>query len=114
MGVLALAVAAGLFDAGANALSPRLSTDFSILLGLMRPTLSLGQGVPRGTLSLVLPAALYITGVGLPVDGGLTIRNARHNESIPFFILRALAVISVVPDALRRCHRQHPVCVRPA
>ena len=28
------------------------------------------------TLSLVLPAASFVTGVALPVDGGLTIRNA--------------------------------------
>jgi 3-oxoacyl-[acyl-carrier protein] reductase len=28
------------------------------------------------TLSLVLPAASFTTGVALPVDGGLTIRNA--------------------------------------
>lgn len=34
------------------------------------------EEVAHGTLSLVLPAAQYITGVVLPVDGGLTIRNA--------------------------------------
>jgi 3-oxoacyl-[acyl-carrier protein] reductase len=34
------------------------------------------EEVAHGTLSLVLPAASYITGVALPVDGGLTIRNA--------------------------------------
>jgi len=34
------------------------------------------EEVAHGTLSLVLPAAQYITGVTLPVDGGLTIRNA--------------------------------------
>ena len=34
------------------------------------------EEVAHGTLSLVLPAAQYITGVALPVDGGLTIRNA--------------------------------------
>ncbi len=34
------------------------------------------EEVAHGTLSLVLPAAQYITGVSLPVDGGLTIRNA--------------------------------------
>ena len=34
------------------------------------------EEVAHGTLSLVLPAAGYITGVALPVDGGLTIRNA--------------------------------------
>ena len=34
------------------------------------------EEVAQGTLSLVLPAAQYITGVALPVDGGLTIRNA--------------------------------------
>jgi 3-oxoacyl-[acyl-carrier protein] reductase len=28
------------------------------------------------TLSLVLPAASFITGTAIPVDGGLTIRNA--------------------------------------
>ncbi len=34
------------------------------------------EEVAHATLSLVLPAASYITGVALPVDGGLTIRNA--------------------------------------
>lgn len=34
------------------------------------------EEVAHITLSLVLPAASYITGVALPVDGGLTIRNA--------------------------------------
>lgn len=34
------------------------------------------EEVAHATLSLVLPAAQYITGVALPVDGGLTIRNA--------------------------------------
>ncbi len=34
------------------------------------------EEVAHGTLSLVLPAAGFITGVVLPVDGGLTIRNA--------------------------------------
>jgi 3-oxoacyl-[acyl-carrier protein] reductase len=34
------------------------------------------EEVAHGTLSLVLPAACFITGVALPVDGGLTIRNA--------------------------------------
>ena len=34
------------------------------------------EEVAHGTLNLVLPAAGYITGVTLPVDGGLTIRNA--------------------------------------
>lgn len=34
------------------------------------------EEVAHGTLSLVLPAAGFITGVALPVDGGLTIRNA--------------------------------------
>ena len=34
------------------------------------------EEVAHGTLSLVIPAAQYITGVALPVDGGLTIRNA--------------------------------------
>ena len=34
------------------------------------------EEVAHGTLSLVLPAAAFITGVALPVDGGLTIRNA--------------------------------------
>ena len=34
------------------------------------------EEVAQATLSLVLPAASYITGVTLPVDGGLTIRNA--------------------------------------
>ena len=34
------------------------------------------EEVAQGTLSLVLPASQYITGVALPVDGGLTIRNA--------------------------------------
>ena len=34
------------------------------------------EEVAQGTLSLVLPAAGFITGVALPVDGGLTIRNA--------------------------------------
>ena len=34
------------------------------------------EEVAQITLSLVLPAASYITGVALPVDGGLTIRNA--------------------------------------
>ena len=34
------------------------------------------EEVAHGTLSLALPASSYITGVALPVDGGLTIRNA--------------------------------------
>ena len=34
------------------------------------------EEVANGTLSLVLPAAQYITGVSSPVDGGLTIKNA--------------------------------------
>ena len=34
------------------------------------------EEVAHATLSLVLPAAQYITGVTLPVDGGLTIKNA--------------------------------------
>lgn len=34
------------------------------------------EEVAHGTLGLVLPASRYITGVALPVDGGLTIRNA--------------------------------------
>lgn len=34
------------------------------------------EEVAHGTLSLVLPAASFITGVALPVDGGLTIRRA--------------------------------------
>ncbi len=34
------------------------------------------EEVAHGTLSLVLPAAAFITGAALPVDGGLTIRNA--------------------------------------
>ena len=34
------------------------------------------EEVAHGTLSLVLPASSFITGVTLPVDGGLTIRNA--------------------------------------
>lgn len=34
------------------------------------------EEIAHGTLSLVLPASSFITGVALPVDGGLTIRNA--------------------------------------
>ncbi len=34
------------------------------------------EEVAHGTLNLVLPASSFITGVALPVDGGLTIRNA--------------------------------------
>jgi len=34
------------------------------------------EEVAHATLSLVLPASSFITGVALPVDGGLTIRNA--------------------------------------
>ncbi len=34
------------------------------------------EEVAHGTLGLVLPAASFITGVTLPVDGGLTIKNA--------------------------------------
>ena len=34
------------------------------------------EEVAHATLSLVLPAASFITGVALPVDGGLTIRRA--------------------------------------
>ena len=34
------------------------------------------EEVAHGTLGLVLPASSFITGVTLPVDGGLTIRNA--------------------------------------
>jgi 3-oxoacyl-[acyl-carrier protein] reductase len=34
------------------------------------------EEVAQMTLSLVLPAASYITGTAIPVDGGLTIRNA--------------------------------------
>ena len=36
----------------------------------------LAEEVANATLSLVLPAASYITGAVLPVDGGLTVRNA--------------------------------------
>jgi 3-oxoacyl-[acyl-carrier protein] reductase len=34
------------------------------------------EEVAHATLSLVLPAMQYVTGVTLPVDGGLTIKNA--------------------------------------
>ena len=34
------------------------------------------EEVAHGIMNLVLPASQYITGVTLPVDGGLTIRNA--------------------------------------
>lgn len=34
------------------------------------------EEVAHGTLSLVLPSSSFMTGVALPVDGGLTIRNA--------------------------------------
>tara|TARA_B100000530_G_C15503771_1_gene307636 strand:+ start:202 stop:384 length:183 start_codon:yes stop_codon:yes gene_type:complete len=34
------------------------------------------EEVAHMTLSLVLPAASFTTGVALPVDGGLTIKNA--------------------------------------
>jgi 3-oxoacyl-[acyl-carrier protein] reductase len=34
------------------------------------------EEVAHGTLNFVLPASQYMTGVALPVDGGLTIRNA--------------------------------------
>ena len=34
------------------------------------------EEVAHGILSRALPASQYITGVTLPVDGGLTIRNA--------------------------------------
>ena len=34
------------------------------------------EEVAHGTLSLALPASSFITGVTLPIDGGLTIRNA--------------------------------------
>ena len=34
------------------------------------------EEVAHGTLNFVLPAASFITGTVLPVDGGLTIRNA--------------------------------------
>ena len=34
------------------------------------------EEVAHGTLSLVLPASSYINGAVLPVDGGLTIKNA--------------------------------------
>jgi 3-oxoacyl-[acyl-carrier protein] reductase len=34
------------------------------------------EEVAQMTLSLVLPAASFITGTAIPVDGGLTIRNA--------------------------------------
>ena len=34
------------------------------------------EEIAHGTLSLVLPAAQYITGAVLPIDGGLTIKNA--------------------------------------
>ena len=34
------------------------------------------EEVAHGTLNFVLPASQYITGTVLPVDGGLTIRNA--------------------------------------
>ena len=34
------------------------------------------EEVAHATLSLVLPAASFITGVALPVDGGLTVKNA--------------------------------------
>ena len=34
------------------------------------------EEVAHGTLGLVLPASSFMTGVTLPVDGGLTIRNA--------------------------------------
>jgi 3-oxoacyl-[acyl-carrier protein] reductase len=34
------------------------------------------EEVAHATLSFALPAAQYITGTTLPVDGGMTIRNA--------------------------------------
>jgi len=34
------------------------------------------EEIAQMTLSLVLPAASYITGAAIPVDGGLTIKNA--------------------------------------
>ena len=34
------------------------------------------EEVAHGTLNLCLPAASFMTGVALPVDGGLTIKNA--------------------------------------
>jgi 3-oxoacyl-[acyl-carrier protein] reductase len=34
------------------------------------------EEVAHATLSLALPASSFITGVALPVDGGLTIKNA--------------------------------------
>ena len=34
------------------------------------------EEVAQVTLSLALPASSFVTGVTLPVDGGLTIRNA--------------------------------------
>ena len=34
------------------------------------------EEVAHATLSLVLPAASYINGIALPVDAGLTIKNA--------------------------------------
>ncbi|MEO1222455.1 MAG: SDR family oxidoreductase, partial [Pseudomonadota bacterium] len=34
------------------------------------------EEVAHMTLSLVLPAAQFVTGVAIPVDGGLTIKNA--------------------------------------
>ena len=34
------------------------------------------EEVAHGTLNFALPASQYMTGVAMPVDGGLTIRNA--------------------------------------
>ena len=34
------------------------------------------EEVAHGTLNFVLPASSYMTGVALPIDGGLTIKNA--------------------------------------
>ena len=34
------------------------------------------EEVAHGTLNFCLPAASFMTGVALPVDGGLTIKNA--------------------------------------
>lgn len=62
-----------------TAITSGISDEHKIIFAKRRTALKrygMPEEVAQITLSLVLPAASYITGATVPVDGGLTIRNA--------------------------------------